>query len=230
MCSIIKMYGIHAASRLPYWPRRFWPTCVFHQSPGPSRARQPISSGSLTCTLPFMVAGALPRCLESYETCLSDLSLENKEQTEDVRPLGFLNVVLTISICVVMGVRPAPILMFPTPPSSANCVIYHLLLIFHNWMEATVPYDHVIGCFACAGVRLSPTRVTPPSSNQRPAASSAIGPIGFCGRDLGVFCVAIANGGCSEVAVTLCRTCCSCSGHGRDLSRVCVTNMQIFYQ
>lgn len=71
--------------------------------------------------------------------------------------------------------------------SPANCVIYHLLLIFHNWMEATVLYYHVIGCFVWLGEWLLFMWLTLFLPNKLLSGSSAIGPIPFMGVTLECF-------------------------------------------
>lgn len=48
--------------------------------------------------------------------------------------------------------------------------------------------------------------LTPLWSNGRPDGTSAIGPKAVWGRGTGMFCDGSENGGCSQTALTLCRT------------------------
>lgn len=197
------------ACHIEYWDER---SAFDSQSPWPiiGNVLGLTNQSASTSSLRTSIYG--PRNTSSLPWKLRNVSLRRgsryKKEAEDITTLGFPNVVLTISICVVMGVRTAQILIvYPL----ANFVIFHLLLAFHNWMEATVPSYHVIGCFVWLGWWTLFRWLTLTLSNQRPLDSSVIRPLPFVGVTFSVFCVAIANGGCSVVAVTLCRTC-SCRG------------------
>lgn len=62
-----------------------------------------------------------------------------------------------------------------------------------------------IGDSCPIGVRRSLTGVTLLSSNECSASTTLIGPAYVCGRDMGMFCDGMENGGCSETALTLYR-------------------------